>query len=127
MGGLGREGPRAGLPNDRKCERAPRFKDDRGGIVSAAANVGTFKGGGRFFSGMPPSSHATSVRCLRPGVGRISRLKLTFCPGKPFSPSKPGAPWIEEKTEAVIAEDMQRPFLGTVTAPAWAKQVNALL
>ena len=82
---------------------------------------GSFKGR-VFFSGMPPSSHVTCVRCFRPRLDRISCLKLTFCPGEPFSPSKPGTPWVEEKREAVTAQNMQRPMLeGTVTAPAWAE------
>ena len=74
---------------------------------------------GTFSSGMPQSLYVTFARCFRPGADCISCLKLTFCPGEPFSPSKPGAPWVEQKTEVVTAQNMQGHFPeGTVIAPA---------
>lgn len=51
---------------------------------------------------------------------------LTFCPGEPFSPSKPAAPWVEQKIETA-AQNTQRCFPGgAVTAPAagWGEMLH---
>lgn len=122
MGGLGRRDPSWPAKRQKVRGSSSTLQRRSGRDHFCYCKYGKVLRGGCFFPGMPQSSHVTCVRCFRPGLDRISCLKLTFCPGEPFSPSKPGTPWVEEKTEAVTAQNMQRPILeGTVTAPAWAE------
>lgn len=123
MGGLGRRAP-CWPAKRQKMRAAPRFKDDR--EASFLLPMWNLKGAPL---GCPPSFTCDLCEVSQARSRSIhAPSKLTFCPGKPFSLAEAGAPWIEEKTEAVIAEDMQRTFPKYLpTAPAWAKQVNALL
>lgn len=66
---------------------------------------------------MPRPTYLTSVGCRGPRAECSSCIQLTFCPGDPFSPLKPGEPWIEQKTEANSSEYAVTFPEGLTTAP----------
>lgn len=86
----------------------PHEKDLGGRIVCASGNVGKVFGTLGALSLRRRGFHTCPLSEVS-GPERTLHLKLTFCPGEPFSPSKPGTPWVEQKTEVVSARNMQQP------------------